>query len=332
MRRTPPAGIVLGTALVLALGAYLFFGGDRAFSIGEIWTVLSGGQLPADRHSVVTALVLELRAPRGLMLALVGMALGVCGATLQSALQNPLADSSLLGVSGGASLGAVAALSLGWGTTSPVPVPLCAFAGAVITLLLVYTIAHATGRPTAAALLLTGVALSSLSSALVSVLLLARGEHRVHEIIGWLLGSSERAAWADLAWIGPPVALSIAALLAMRRTIDALALGEEQAMAVGVNVPRARAVLFVLVAIAAGCAVSLTGPIGFVGLIVPHMVRALTGPSARVLLPNAALGGAALLVACDLIARVVSVSVVVPVGVVTALLGVPFFLLLLARS
>ncbi len=324
------AASVLLSLLALMLVAAVMFGSD--FKVSEVLTLLTGGAGHGPREESLRMAIFGLRMPRAALMALVGMALGVCGATLQSCLQNPLADSSLLGVSSGASLGAVIAITLKLGARSPLWVPASAFMGALVTLLLVYLIAHSFGRPSAVALLLTGVALSSLSSALVSVLLLAGGEHRVEEIVAWLLGSVERCDWNDLWLAAPPILFGTVMLLTMRRSIDALALGEEQAQAVGVNVLRARALLFAWVALVAGCAVSLTGPIAFIGLIVPHMVRALTGPSARALLPNAAIGGAALLVGCDLIARVASVSVVVPVGVVTALLGVPFFLILLSRS
>jgi iron complex transport system permease protein len=165
----------------------------------------------------------------------------------------------------------------------------------------------------------------------VSVLLLASGSHRVHEIFAWLLGSAEMASWRDVRLVLLPVLAGLAALVVLGRTVDALALGEEHALGAGVDVLRARALLFGLVALTAGSAVSVVGPIAFVGLMVPHMARPLAGASSRGLLPACALGGGGFLVLCDTLSRLLSRSVDVPVGVVTALAGVPFFLTLLHK-
>ncbi len=164
------------------------------------------------------------------------------------------------------------------------------------------------------------------------MLILATAQHRVHEIFAWLLGSAEGRTWRDVRLAALPVAGGIAGLLLLRRLIDALALGEEHALSIGVDLLRGRATVFAAVALAAGGAVSVTGPVAFVGLMVPHMVRTWTGPSARTLLPASMLAGAAFLVLADLLGRVVSVTVDLPVGIVTTLMGVPFFLFLLHRA
>lgn len=324
--------LALLAALAVVATLALFFGGAANVGPREVWLTLSGGAIDPAAAPIAHALVFDYRLPRIALMAIAGTALALAGTALQSCLQNPLADPSLLGVSGGASLGAVLVITTSSAQAWRFALPLGAFAGAMAALTLVYLLAHVAGRPTAAALLLTGVAVGSLTSAIVSVLLLAAGQHRVHEIVAWLLGSGDGATWERVRLALPPVLLGSAALLLARRTIDALALGEEQALSLGIDLLKTRAAIFLCVALVAGGAVSVTGPIAFVGLMVPHMLRSLVGPAARHLLPAAALGGAILLIGCDLVARIVSLSVDIPVGVVTSLLGVPFFLLLLARS
>lgn len=312
--------------------AGIALGGAPGVGPADALRVLAGSQPHHADPSLVQALVFEVRLPRVLLLALAGAALAIAGAALQAGLQNPLVDPSLLGLSAGASLGAVAAYSSGLAALWRLSVPLAAFLGALAAVVVVYAIAHAAGRPTTGTLLLTGVAVGSLSSSLVSLLLLAQGGHRVHEIFAWLLGSAEGKSWEHVRLAALPVLAGIGGVLALRRTIDALALGEEHAQSVGVNLWRDRGWLFGCVALAAGGAVSVAGPVAFVGLMVPHLVRSFSGPAARALLPAAALSGAGFLVACDLFARLLSRSIEIPVGIVTALMGVPFFLLLLHRS
>lgn len=326
-------GVIVGLLALLAavIVLALFLGGASSLPASDVARWLSGGDL-GDRQLRVEALIMEYRLPRAVLMAMVGMALAVCGAALQASLQNPLADPSLLGVTSGASLGAVGAIVLGFQLRFALAVPLAAFAAALITLLLTYMIANAAGRGTTAGLLLTGVALGSLCSATVAVLLVSVGDHRVHEIVAWMLGSAEGRGWQDLRWAVGPVAIGCLLLLILARPIDALALGEEHAIAVGVDVSRTRALVFTAVALAAGGAVSVAGPVAFVGLIVPHAARALVGSTSARLIPIAALAGAVLLVLCETVSRMLSREVEIPVGIVTALIGVPFFLVLLIRS
>lgn len=323
---------VIWPALAALLGATVLaavlWGGAPGVSGEEALTALLGGDV---ERQIVHVLVYEVRLPRVVLLVLAGAALAVAGAALQAALQNPLAAPGLLGVSAGASLGAVSAYVSGAYLVWAWSVPLLAFAVALGALFLVYAVAHAAGRPTTGTLILTGVAVSSLLSALVSLLLLASAEHRVHEIFAWLLGSVDNRTWEHVRFAAGPVAVGIIGLVLVSRVIDALALGEEHALGVGVDLGRARALIMVLVALAAGGAVSVTGPIAFVGLMVPHLVRSLTGASARRLLPASAFAGATFLVLSDLVARVLSRSAEIPVGVVTSLAGVVFFLGLLHR-
>jgi len=317
--------------LLLALFAGVVFGGAAGFDAGSAMRVLFGAQPAGREGELLRALVFEIRLPRVLLLALAGAALGVSGAALQAVLQNPLCDPGLLGLSAGASLGAVLAYVSGAYLVWSGAVPTLAFLFALLAILTVYAIAHAAGRPTTGALLLTGVAVGGLLGAVVSYLLLSFGDHRVHEVFAWLLGSAENRTWQHVRLALAPVLAGMAGLLAMGRTIDGLALGEEHAEGIGIDLTRSRLLLLALVALTAGGAVSVVGPIGFVGLMVPHLTRALVGAAARRLLPVVALAGAAFLVLSDLVARRLSVTTEVPVGVVTSVAGVVFFLALLHR-
>ncbi len=335
MTHTASAWLVLPVlALALAAGLLLaiLIGGAPGVSAADAWRVLSGQDAVDAPTRIVRAIVFEVRIPRALLLALAGAALAASGVALQACLQNPLADPGLLGLSGGASFGAVVAYALGVQLYWSYSVPLFAFAGALVAISLVYLLAHAAGRPTTGTLLLTGVAVASLSSALVSVVLMSVGDHRVHEMVAWLLGSADGSTWDHVRMATLPVVVGIAALVVLRRLIDALALGEEQAMGLGVDLLRGRAILLAFVALTAGSAVSVVGPVGFVGLMIPHMVRTVTGTAARTLTPAAALAGGVFLVLGDVLARSLSRVAEVPVGVVTALVGVPFFLALLHRA
>lgn len=329
--RAPLVAAVLILLPVVTAAIGLSVGGASSLSALDSMRVLVGAEPRDVDPGIARAIVLQVRGPRVALLLLAGVALAASGVALQACLQNPLADPGLLGLASGASFGAVAAITSGAALVWPASVPLAAFAGALVAIAIVYALAHAAGRPTTGALLLTGVAVGSLASAGVAVLLLAAGAHRVHEIFHWLLGSAEGRSLRDLALALPPVAIGVLGLLAYGRVIDALALGEEHAYGAGVDVTRARAVVLALVAVTAGGAVGVVGPIGFVGLMVPHAVRTFVGSATRRLLPASALAGAGFLVGCDALSRVLSRSVDVPIGVITALCGVPFFLLLLHR-
>ena len=297
-------------------------------------TALSGLGL-ADGSSVPETerlILLKVRFPRVLLLALVGGGLAVCGATLQATFQNGLADPGILGVSGGGALGAVAAIHLGLAERAFLSLPACAFAGAMAASLLVYVIAHAGGRPSTASLLLTGVAVGTLTGAGVSLVLIRADEYRLRELLFWLVGGAEGRSWEHVALAAPPILLGTLALCARHRHLDALALGEEHALSVGLPVIRARMILLALCALVSGAAVSVSGSVAFVGLIVPHAVRFLAGPRAKALLPACFLGGAAFLTLCDLVARLLSRREEIHLGILTAFLGAPYFLYLLYRT
>lgn len=279
------------------------------------------------------AIVLEIRLPRALLAALVGAGLATAGALLQALLQNPLADPYVLGISGGAALGGVAALALGGGFwLGGAAVPLVAFAGALGASLLLYAVAAAGGRAPAHSLLLTGVVFNAFASSLIVFVTSAADLSRVASVFLWLIGS--------VRLVEPPLLVGVAALLglglaiAMRHAyaLNLIAQGDETASHLGVDVARTRRHVLAASALMIGASVAVSGLIGFVGLIVPHLLRLTVGSDHRMLVPASALAGAAFLVTADTLARVVLAPIELPVGALTALIGGPLFLVLLRRE
>ncbi len=273
----------------------------------------------------------EIRLPRALLAALVGFSLGVSGAALQGFLRNPLAEPGIIGVSASAALGAVLMFYTGIAGASLLALPAGALAGAAACVFALIAIASA--RASTITLILAGVALSSLAAALTSLVLnLSPNPFAAYEIIFWLLGSLKDRTM-DHVWLALPLmALGWAALWTSSRALDALSLGEEGAAGLGVNLSRARLLIIGGVALSVGAATAVTGAIGFIGLIVPHLIRPLTDRLPGNLLLPSGLGGAALLTAADIVARSAIVERELNVGVVTALIGAPFFLWLVVRS
>ncbi|WP_422928020.1 FecCD family ABC transporter permease [Singulisphaera sp. PoT] len=277
-------------------------------------------------------LILQVRLPQVFLLGLVGAALATSGAALQATFENPLADPSILGVSGGAALGAVLAIHSGIAETVFLSLPLCAFCGGLASSMFVYAITYFEGHSTGPTLLLTGVAVGSMTIAGVSLVMVITEVHRIQELLFWMVGGVRNQSWEHVGLCALPIALGIAGLLSLHHRLDALLLGEEQAMAVGVPVAGTRLLVLLLTALATGAATAVSGSIGFVGLMVPHLIRRLTGPRTRDLLPACVTGGAAFLTACDLFARSVSGTFTLHLGIITALLGGPAFLIVLRKS
>ena len=282
-------------------------------------------------------IVVGVRAPRIVLAAVVGFALAAAGTVMQGFFRNPMADPSIVGVSSGAALGAVAAITapgLVVAVTGPLGVPkgvgiqTAAFVGAIVAAFLVYAIATEGGRTPVATLLLAGVAVQTFLGAVVSFLLLNAGES-IRRALFWLMGHLKGAAWPDVWSSLVLVAIPFALLLVYARDLNVMLLGEEDAQSLGVEVERTKRILLALASLATAAGVAVAGIIGFVGLIVPHVMRLLVGPDHRILLPTSALAGASFLVATDTLAR--SGSAEVPVGIVTAALGAPFFLYLLRQ-
>jgi len=288
----------------------------------------------ADWDRADSTILWQLRLPRALLAACVGAALATAGAIFQGLFRNPLADPFVVGVSGGAALGAVSAIVLGLSVPflGIAPMAATAFLGGLGAAVVVYRLARVRGRVPLPTLLLAGFAVGSLASALLSILLMTHTKN-FGEIMLWLMGSlASTDAWTRLAVMVPAAALAFAVALLHARDLNVLLLGEESAQQLGVEVERAKKSLLAAGAIATAGAVACAGIIGFVGLVVPNLARALVGPDHRRLLPVCALGGAVLVAAADLAARSLLSGVELPVGAITAAAGAPFFLVILRRK
>ena len=288
--------------------------------------VFSASLTPAEQF-----VILHLRLPQILLVGIVGAALACSGAALQATFENPLADPGVLGVTGGASLGAVLAIHSGLAQALFLALPLSAFAGGLVASLLVYALTYLGGRPTAYTLLLTGVAVGGMAVAGVSLVMVVTDQHRIQELLFWLVGGVRNQTWEHVGLAAPAVAAGVVGLLMLHRRLDALLLGEEQALAVGVPVAATRLWVLALASLATGAATAVSGAIGFVGLMVPHLVRRWTGPRSLHLLPGCVAGGAAYLTACELLSRALSEQFSLHLGILTAFLGGPAFLIVLRR-
>ena len=327
---------------LLALAAALPLVIVGAFALGSVRLPLGGiVDVLASRLGLVAARPLDpttetilwvVRVPRVLLAAMVGGGLAVVGAVLQAVFRNPIADSGLLGVSSGAALGAVLAVKLGLATTIFFALPLAAFAGAMAAVALVYALAHSLGRATLHGLLLTGLTISALASAVTSMLLVATEEYRVKVVLFWLAGGLDGRSWPHVQ-AAVLLILPAAALLAVfARPLDVLSLGDEEAASLGVRVHLTRLGLLALASLITGTATAIAGSVPFVGLIAPHALRPLVGSLARYLLPASFLGGAILVVIADLAARTLNEQMDLPLGSVTALVGAPYFFVALRGS
>lgn len=280
------------------------------------------------------AIIWQLRAPRVVTAALVGAALAVAGSQMQGFFRNPLASPDIIGTSSGGALGAVVALVSGLAVRHLLALPLLSFAGSLLALFAVYAISTRRGRTPVTTLLLVGVAFSALLAAASSFLISmtwVRWEV-AQEILFWLMGGLDNRRWEHCLLLAPCVVAGLAVALSYGRELDLLAAGEETALALGVELERTKRILLINTAMLTGAAVAVSGVIGFVGLIAPHLARLLTRPSHRVMLPAAALVGAVFLLAADLLARTVIRPEEVRLGIVTAGCGAPFFLFLLLRQ
>ncbi|MFG2492461.1 FecCD family ABC transporter permease [Streptomyces caniferus] len=324
----------LGIAVVVALTAAVSLG-STDIAPAHVWSVVLRrlGGAPA-RPGTDDLIVWQLRVPRALLAAVVGAGLGLVGTATQALVRNPLADPYLLGISNGASLGAVAAIVLGAGAGGVLGLGLsaAAFAGALASFALVWCMARRGGGFSPLRLVLAGVGIGQFLSGFTSYLVLQAGdEQQTRSVLFWLMGSLSGATW-DVLWLPvAAVAAGLVALQARARAMNALIMGDETAAGVGVDVTRLRRELFVVTSLLTGVLVAVSGAVGFVGLMVPHLCRLVVGGDHRRLLPLSALTGALLLVVVDVVCRTAMDSQELPVGVVTAMIGAPALLFILDR-
>lgn len=321
----------------LLVGALLLGVGIGAVAIAP---VQSAGIL-LDKAGIATgiaftdqqaAVLWAIRLPRVALAGLVGAGLAVSGAALQGVFRNPLADPGLIGVSSGAAFGAVAAVVLGFAGLGVASLPVAAFLGGLLTTLIVYGLARSDGRTEVVTLLLTGIALNAIAGAGTGFLTYLADDAELRTITFWSLGSAGGATWPTVGAVAPFIGVGLLLVPRWGRALNLLVLGEREARHLGVATERVRLGIVALAALMTGAAVAVAGTVGFVGLVVPHLLRMVAGPDHRLLLPASGLGGAALLVLADLAARTLAAPAELPLGVVTALAGGPFFLWLLHRT
>ncbi|MDJ1134445.1 FecCD family ABC transporter permease [Streptomyces iconiensis] len=324
---------VVGLGVLALSVAWAITAGQAGLGVGDVWRVVAQklGGADAGLSPIREGIVWELRLPRALLAAVCGAGLALCGAVLQSLLRNPLADPFVLGVSSGASTGTVAVVVLGVGGGA-FSLSAGAFAGALVSFALVLLLAHTSGGGTDR-VLLSGIAAMQLFSALTSLIVFTSADaEQTRGVLFWLLGSFGSVGWADVALGAAALGVALVVCLAYARALDAFALGRELARALGVPVRRVRLTLLLVTALLTAVLVSSVGAVGFVGLVLPHAARALTGPGHRRLLPVTALVGAVFLVWADTAARTLLDPRELPVGVVTSLIGVPAFMVILHRG
>lgn len=273
-----------------------------------------------------------IRIPRLLMAVLVGAALATAGVVMQGVFRNPLAEPGVIGISSGAAVGASASIVFGLSFLGPLTLPVLAFAGGLAATVIVYASARADGRTEVVTLVLTGIAVNAVGGAVIAMFTYLGSTQEREQIVFWQLGSLNGTRWQDVAIVTPLAIVGVAACLLFAGSLDLLALGERQAEHLGVRVERLRVLAVVVIALLTCAAVAFCGIIGFVGLVIPHLMRMVLGPGHRLLLPASALGGAVLLVAADLVARTAIPGSELPIGMLTALIGGPFFFWLLRRT
>lgn len=338
--RAPRARLAIAL-LALALCVTAMFSLTAGASDASVVTLLHGlifGEgLEAVRRDHL--IIMEIRLPRIALGILIGAGLAVSGAVMQGLFRNPLADPGLVGVSAGAGLGAVSIIVLGTGVLAPLvallgiyALPLAAFLGGLATTLLLYRVATRRGRTSVATMLLAGIALGALAGAATGALIYIADDRQLRDLTFWSMGSLAGATWSKIVAAGPIIALVLIVSPVLSRGLNALALGEAAAGHLGIQVQRIKNVAIVVVAAATGATVAVSGGIGFIGIVVPHMLRLAIGPDHRYLLPASALLGAILLLLADAVSRTIVAPAELPIGIITAICGAPFFLWILLRQ
>lgn len=333
--------IVLLAVLLAAVALFsLTAGASDASAVDALRDWFSG---PDAADSVLSArdriIIYDIRLPRVVLGALIGAALAVSGAVMQGLFRNPLADPGIVGVSAGAGLGAVSVIVLGGTALAPfttllgsMALPLAAFIGGLVTTLILYQVATRQGRTSVATMLLAGIALSALAMALTGVLIYMADDRQLRDLTFWQLGSLAGATWTKIGTAGPVMLVALVAMPFFARGLNALSLGEATANHLGIQVQKLKYVAIAGVSAAVGASVAVSGGIGFVGIVVPHLLRLTIGPDNRYLLPASALLGATLLILADTVSRTIVAPAELPIGIITATVGGPFFLWILLRK
>ncbi len=301
--------------------------GAAGLPAADVLQALSGGG-----DETARTIVLDLRLPRAVLAGLVGGALGLAGAVFQALLRNPLAEPYVLGVSGGAAVGAVGAVILGWGGGAPWAVPLAALVGALLAIGIVLRIASTASQGLdTRVLLLAGVVVGAFFNAVILLLLTFASAETFRSAVFWMMGSLTAATWSSAALLGAYMLPAVGLLILLARPLNLLAVGEETALFLGTRVERVKRLAYVVTSLLVAAGVAVSGVIGFIGLIVPHGIRLLWGSDHQLLLPASVLAGGGFLLVADTVARTAAAPSELPVGVITALIGVPLFVVLLTR-
>ncbi|MDE2893594.1 MAG: iron chelate uptake ABC transporter family permease subunit [Chloroflexota bacterium] len=332
-RLTIGAAILLALVLVVALVS-LSLGPVDIPTSHVAWIILSSIGFDVPEFARTEQLVIDqIRLPRIVVGASVGMALGVAGATMQGLFRNPMADPGIIGVSAGGALGAVIAIATGTAALFFLALPVFAFVGAMAAAFLVYGVAAVGGRFSMATLLLAGVAINAFLGAIVSAIIIVLPDNEaLREILFWLAGGLDSRSWEHVRIATPLIVASTVLLLLMSRDLNLLMLGDDEARSMGVRVGATRITLLAAAALATGAAVAVSGTIAFVGLVIPHILRLVLGPDNRVLIPLSALAGAVFVILADTVARTIIEPAELRVGILTAFVGAPFFILLLIKN
>lgn len=321
------AGVVVAALLAAGIGAYDIPIGDV---VGSLLHRVGLGGAPLDR--VGESVLWNVRLPRVVLAMLVGASLGCAGSLMQGVFGNPLAEPGVIGVSAGAAVGAVASIAFGLTFLGNWTLIVCAFVTGLITVLVVYLLSRAGGRTEVVTLILTGVAVNAFAMALIGLAIFFADNAQITQITFWQLGSLSQATWPKVLAVLPCALAGLLLAPLYARKLDLLSLGERQARHLGVDVERLRIVLVLVVALLTAAAVAVSGIVAFVGLLVPHLLRMAAGPGHRFLVPGSALAGALVLLVADLAARTLAQPAELPLGVLTALVGSPFFFWLLRRT
>lgn len=339
--RVPGSVIGLGVLLLVVVWASVGIGAVsiRPLQVAAILLKQIGIETPWAFETQQEMVLLVIRLPRVLLGLLVGAGLSVSGATMQGLFRNPLADPGLVGVSSGAALAAVLVIVFG-GTLlgsvaallGPFVISVASFLGSVVATLMVYRLATSQGKTSVATMLLAGIALNALAGAGTGLMTLIADDAQLRDITFWTLGSLGGATWPTLGAVAPFMAIGILSAPLLARPLNAIQLGEAEAGHLGIDVEWIKQGVVLITALMVGAAVAVSGIIGFLGLVVPHLLRLMLGPDHRVLLPGSALLGASLLLGADLLARTIIAPAELPIGIVTAFIGAPFFLWLLLRN